>query len=280
MKSLILTYAISTIIYSVLSIFFWQHLYKNKEFEKINIKLHVFLLIGIIAHGFSLRANLLENNSLFLNPTIGFSAILWLSLIILWTENTIARKMGRLYLILLPLGALSCILAANFAKKSLIQSSENYWLRIHLFLALSSYGLITVAAFHAIFMALLNYYLRNFLKKISENSFVNQIFEIQPPILIQEKILFRTIGIGFLFLTLTVGSGLVASVIVLNETSWLFDHKIIFTLLSWVTFGLLLLGRYRWGWRGRVALHWTLSGFLFLVLTYVSQKFIISKIIS
>ena len=38
------------------------------------------------------------------------------------------------------------------------------------------------------------------------------------------------------------------------------DHKTIFTLLAWAIFGVLLLGRHAWGWRGRVALRWTWAG--------------------
>ena len=45
------------------------------------------------------------------------------------------------------------------------------------------------------------------------------------------------------------------------------DHKTVFTLLSWATFGVLLLGRHVWGWRGRW-LRWTLTGFGFLILAY------------
>jgi ABC-type uncharacterized transport system permease subunit len=54
-----------------------------------------------------------------------------------------------------------------------------------------------------------------------------------------------------------------------------FNHKTLFGILSWLIFGSLLAGRARWGWRGRVALRWTLSGFLTLVLAYIGSKFVL-----
>ena len=38
-------------------------------------------------------------------------------------------------------------------------------------------------------------------------------------------------------------------------------------------FGILLFGRVRYGWRGRSAVRWTLSGFGFLILAYFGAKF-------
>jgi ABC-type uncharacterized transport system permease subunit len=39
------------------------------------------------------------------------------------------------------------------------------------------------------------------------------------------------------------------------------DHKSVFTLLSWLLFAALLAGRRFRGWRGKTALSFTLAGF-------------------
>ena len=36
----------------------------------------------------------------------------------------------------------------------------------------------------------------------------------------------------------------------------------------------LLIGRHAYGWRGRIALRWTLSGFLVLLLAYIGSRFV------
>jgi ABC-type uncharacterized transport system permease subunit len=46
-----------------------------------------------------------------------------------------------------------------------------------------------------------------------------------------------------------------------------------------VTFGLLLAGRRLYGWRGRTALRWTLTGFVLLILAYVGSRFVLEVIL-
>ncbi|SUV86003.1 cytochrome assembly protein [Bordetella pertussis] len=148
----------------------------------------------------------------------------------------------------------------------------------HLLIALAAYGLITIAALHAMLMALLDRHLHRPLDAPAERSIVGRVLDAQPPLLVQERLLFRVIWIGFVVLTLAVGSGSVAS-ITLTGKFLPFDHKTIFTLLSWATFGVLLLGRHICGWRGRVALRWTLTGFAFLILAYTGSRFVLEVIL-
>ena len=93
-----------------------------------------------------------------------------------------------------------------------------------------------------------------------------------------EKLLFRLIAFGFGLLTLTVLSGVVFSE-ELFGTAFQWNHKIVFTMLSWALFGLLLLGRYWRGWRGRTALSFTLSGFATLLLAYVGSRFVLEVVL-
>ena len=41
----------------------------------------------------------------------------------------------------------------------------------------------------------------------------------------------------------------------------------------------LLVGRHVYGWRGRVAVRWTLAGFLTLVLAYIGSKFVLEVVL-
>ena len=58
-----------------------------------------------------------------------------------------------------------------------------------------------------------------------------------------------------------------------------FNHKTVFGVISWVIFAALLTGRHAYGWRGRVAVRWTLAGFLMLVLAYIGSKFVLEVIL-
>jgi ABC-type uncharacterized transport system permease subunit len=99
-----------------------------------------------------------------------------------------------------------------------------------------------------------------------------------PPLLAMEQLLFRIIAAGFVLLTLTLGSGILFSEELFGKPMQ-FTHKTVFGILSWIIFGALLAGRALYGWRGRIAMRWTLTGFLSLVLAYIGSKFVLEIIL-
>jgi ABC-type uncharacterized transport system permease subunit len=56
-------------------------------------------------------------------------------------------------------------------------------------------------------------------------------------------------------------------------------HKVVFSVLGWLAFGAVLVGRYRYGWRGKVALRWILAGSVLLLLAYIGSKFVFEAIL-
>jgi ABC-type uncharacterized transport system permease subunit len=99
-----------------------------------------------------------------------------------------------------------------------------------------------------------------------------------PPLLTLEAVLFRTIGAGFVLLTLVVSSGIFFSEMLFGQPLQ-FNHKVVFGILSWLVFGGLLLGRHFRGWRGRTALYWTLTGFVLLLFAYVGSQFVLEVLL-
>jgi ABC-type uncharacterized transport system permease subunit len=97
-------------------------------------------------------------------------------------------------------------------------------------------------------------------------------------LLTMEKLLFRMITLGFVLLTLTLLSGVVFSE-QLFGTVVRWDHKTIFSLLSWLLFGTLLAGRKWQGWRGKTALKFTLFGFAILLFAYIGSRFVLEVIL-
>ena len=60
--------------------------------------------------------------------------------------------------------------------------------------------------------------------------------------------------------------------------SWSLRHRLV-VVVAWLVFGVLLLGRWRFGWRGRKALHWTLAGYVLLGLSYFGSKFVLENML-
>ena len=56
-------------------------------------------------------------------------------------------------------------------------------------------------------------------------------------------------------------------------------HKVVLAIIAWIVFGILLLGRWRMGWRGRQALRWTLAGYALLGLSYFGSKLILESVL-
>ena len=86
-----------------------------------------------------------------------------------------------------------------------------------------------------------------------------------------EKFLFQTITIGFILLSIALITGFL---FLENMFQQHVAHKTILSILAWVLFAVLLWGRWYLGWRGQMAVRWTLGGFAFLILAYLGSKFV------
>jgi ABC-type uncharacterized transport system permease subunit len=57
------------------------------------------------------------------------------------------------------------------------------------------------------------------------------------------------------------------------------DHKTAFSVLSWLTFAVLLIGRARFGWRGKRAVRVLYMGSALLLLAYVGSRFVMEVVL-
>ena len=281
MSSGIVFHSLAALAYSVLALVLWHALSAGRPILHVGRAVRFGVLVAIVLHGLALHQSILRDSHLQLGWSLALSAAVWLGMLVFWLESLVIRVDG-LMLLLLPAGALSCLLAALFPEAQLIAHASSAALRVHLLIALSAYGLITVAALQAMLMSALDRHLRYPHERAGNahglKAMIGRMLDVQPPLLAQEHLLFRVIWVAFGALTLAVITG---SLISMAATGKLlpFDHKTVFTLLSWATFGVLLLGRHLRGWRGRIALRYTLVGFVFVVLAYTGSRFVIEVIL-
>ena len=97
-----------------------------------------------------------------------------------------------------------------------------------------------------------------------------------PPLVELETLLFRTVAVGFVLLTATLLTGVL---FVQDLLAQQLVHKTVLSVLSWLIFGGLLLGRWRRGWRGTTAVRWTLVAMALLVLSYFGSKFVLELVL-
>jgi ABC-type uncharacterized transport system permease subunit len=153
--------------------------------------------------------------------------------------------------------------ARNFAVER-----SSWELTAHIILSVSAYALITIAAAMAIGLALLDQRLRS-RKPLGWLS-------ILPSVEALESATFQALGTGFAMLTLSLFSGFI---FIDNLFSQQLSRKTILSCLAWLVFATLLYGRWRFGWRGRKATRWTLSGFALLGLAYFGSKVVLEMIL-
>ena len=241
---------------------------------------HGQLISGITAsawllHSAALWFDMIAPGALRIGAALMISAALWLSVAAYWVENRNFALDGLRRLVM-PFAAVAALLPALIPTGNVHQLQEMApafgW---HVVVAVLAYSTLTIAAFHAVLMAL---QLSRLHMPIAPSGKLAGAIDQLPALLTMEKLLFRLIWMGFVLLTLTVLSGVVFSEQLFGKAMrW--DHKTVFTLLSWVLFAALLAGR-RWrGWRGKTALRFTLAGFATLVLAYVGSHFVLEVIL-
>jgi ABC-type uncharacterized transport system permease subunit len=136
---------------------------------------------------------------------------------------------------------------------------------LHLALGVASYGLFGAAAVHAWLMMRAEHAIRSGADP-----------QAGLPLLTLERLTFRFAGAGFAVLSATLLAGVVFRE---HLGAWRWDHKTVFSLLAWVTFAFLLLGRARFGWRGRKAVRVLYAGSLLLLLAYAGSRFVLEVIL-
>lgn len=230
---------------------------------------HYAVLVPLGLHTWLVARAVFAPDGMHLGVGNAVSAILWLTVLIYWLGNFYYRFDG-LQSLVLPVAAAASVLPGLLPSPHPLPNTELLVFKFHLVMAMLAYGLLTIAALHVALMALLE-------RRLHDGSLPGALQGL-PPLLAMETLLFRIIWAGFLLLTLTLASGIVYSEELFGKAAR-FNHKTVFGMLSWLIFAALLGGRHIYGWRGRVAVRWTLAGFLMLVLAYIGSKFVVEVIL-
>ncbi len=166
------------------------------------------------------------------------------------------------------MGAFTVLLAYLFPG-NVIHAAVSPWLPLHWALGIASYGLFGAAAVHAWFMIRAEERIRSAIDPQSGM-----------PLLTIERLTFRFVSAGFVLLTATLlAGGLFGDALYGNGFRWKWDHKTVFSALAWVTFAVLLVGRLRFGWRGRNAVRMLYGGSILLLLAYVGSRFVLEVVL-
>jgi len=284
----IVLHVLASAIYAGLAVHFWRTRWTSRAHEVpaapggLRPWERAALLVPLTLHGWLLYADIILPAQSRFGFAHALSAMLWLTVLFYWLESFFYNIEG-MQAPALALAALCAPLPALFPGSEYTASFE---FKLHVVLAMLAYSLSTIAILHALLMALVERRLHQSTKPRGAGGafladgaiMLRGPLASLPPLLTLERLLFRLIGAAFGLLTLTLATGILFSESLFGRPLR-FDHKTVFSVVSWLTFAALLVGRHFYGWRGRTALRWTLAGFVFLLLAYVGSRFVLEVIL-
>lgn len=230
---------------------------------------HTLLGGLLLLHALAVAGPMMQTQLVAFGVGHALAAVVWLMLTIYWTCSFFYRVEG-LQLFMMPLASLTLAFAMLFPGNHVVQNYLNPAFVLHIVVSMLAYSLFAIGAMLAILMLLLE----RALHRRRSTRLLSQL----PPLLSLEKMMFQVLSVGFWLLSATLITGVMFSEEVLGRPA-AFTHKTVFGVISWLLFGGLLLGRKRYGWRGRIAIRWTLAGFVALMLAYIGSKIVLELIL-
>ncbi len=203
-----------------------------------------------------------------LNPSFvnSFSLVSWL-VVLLYLVAELRKPVETLGVLILPTAGFAVFLQLFWPGNAPL-SNQSFELEVHILLSLLAYGLLTIAAGQSILLLIQTHYLKN----KHPGGFIRSLPALQS----METLLFQMIKVGFVILTLALLSGFI---FLDNIFAQHLVHKTVLSIVAWLLFAILLWGRWHFGWRGKKAIHFTLGGFIFLMLAYFGSKIVLEVIL-
>jgi ABC-type uncharacterized transport system permease subunit len=226
-------------------------------------------LVAVTAKFLALALHLSWLSGQLAQPGIGLATSLslaaWTTALILIVAG-IRQTITHLELLVLPLAAALVVIPVT---TEMGENPLSPAVVLHILMSMLAYALVSLAATQALVYAWADHRLRQ-----HRGATLGGL--ALPPLESLEDQLFLLISAGFLFLTLSLASG-VGFIHDLQAQHLL--HKTVLTVLAWSILGGLLVGRHLRGWRGQQAVRWALVGFAMLVLGYFGSKFVLEVLL-
>ncbi|HHS84177.1 MAG TPA: hypothetical protein ENK38_04510 [Gammaproteobacteria bacterium] len=257
------------LIYLVIAFLLGMGLKKGKTFPSGANRLFLILagLVGVLLHGITLFVTIFTPAGVNLEFTNVASLAGWLAALLLLL-SALRTPVENLAIALLPLAAVSLLLQLVIPAKPVLLANASSGLEAHILLSILAFSLLSIASLQAILLAIQDSHLRN----RKPGGFIRAL----PPLETMERLLFQMIGLGFTFLSLALFNGVL---FVDDIFAQHLVHKTVLSIIAWLVFAILLWGRWRFGWRGRAAIRWTLIGLVILLIGYFGSKLILEFVL-
>ena len=270
----IVIHVVASALYAGLALHFWYTRWHRHSPARGGLQAweRSAILVALCLHGWLIWSALALPEVPRFGFALALSSMLWVVVLLCWIENLFV-SLEIIFPLSLGLAAICVPLAAWYPGR--VPATTSFEFRTHLLLVILAYGVLAVAMLYALLMAVLERLLH---RTSAQGAVLAGPFAGLPPLLALERRLFALIAIGFALLTLTLVTGMSLSDSLFGR-ALRFNHETLFAIISWIVFAVLLAGRHFYGWRGRVATRWVLTGFIMVVLAGIGSRFVLEVIL-
>ena len=213
-------------------------------------------------------AVIFQQNSHFNFSFISTASLVSLIVALLLLMATLNKPVEKLGIVIFPVAAIMLALELYLPEKSHLLHTYNWQMSTHILTSIIAFSLLNIAALQAILLAIQDQQLKSHPPK----HFILSL----PPLQTMETLLFQMLGAGLFFLSISLFSGFM---FIEDLFAQHLAHKTVLSIIAWIIFSSLLIGRSRYGWRGKTAVRWTLTGFILLLLAYFGSKLVLELIL-
>ena len=259
----ILASVLATVLFCVSAFIIFKQL--NQSGQKRWIALTPAFLAAVI-QALLLNNLIYQSEGLNLNFFAAFSLVGWLISVQILLAAYFMR-IESLGIAVFPISGVASIFASLGFTPHLISTADST-IQGHILISIVAYALITLGAFQAGLLAYQDHALRTHQP--------GGLIRFLPPLHEMESFLFVCLGFGFVCLSVSLVSGFFYLEDIFAQH---LVHKTVLSIVAWFILGILMFGRHKFGWRGKKAIRWTLTAFVFLMLAFFGTKLVLEFIL-
>lgn len=223
--------------------------------------------IAACTHSLYIASSFLQESGFSFN-FISTASLVSLIVALLLLTATLNKPVEKLGIAVFPMAAIMLSLELMIPEKPHLLQTHNWQMSTHILTSIIAFSLLNIAALQAILLAIQDQQLKSHPPK--------RLIQSLPPLQTMESLLFQMLSTGLFFLTISLVTGFIFIEDVFAQH---LAHKTVLSILAWLIFSALLIGRSRYGWRGQIAIQWTLIGFVSLLLAYFGSKLVLEIIL-
>lgn len=256
----------ASLLYIFASLFIWQ---KIRLFDRVNLraqrkKIILFAVIASALHFISLSTTIWHQDQYFafnLSNALSMISLLAVALLLGLNRQYQAETLG---IFIFPLAALTTLLPVGFSEHTPLPLE----IGSHVLISIAAYSILGISTAQAVLYSIQE-------KRFSKRQLSN-LMRALPPLQIMEELMFKFLIFGFIFLSFALISGVFFLEDIFAQH---LVHKTFFALISWILYGVLLTGRFQYGWRGQKAVKYTIWAYSLLVISFIGTELVLQCIL-